>query len=268
MSFLFPKHIPLSLRIDLKMNDEALLIPFLERFNVKHYFCVFEQSPSGKEHFQCIIWMISHCEKQSIQMRNYWRIYFRDLGEHVKNHHPISITKSKHPKHLAAYCKKTISTQPFIITNLSIEQIGLIPVWLDKQAFKKRDYHDKCAIVEQQLRNVAGLSIDNFISEYTAAYLDIIGKLPSNKLQYYKLAYKLNLVDAHQYSILLGVDFNKIRPLREKSIYNDNLLLKKNNKFLVKQYNVIYKQLYPNIQPLINFNKIEPTLNPFNHCTQ
>lgn len=212
---LFPKLTCLSFRIDLKLNDEALLVPFLERFNIIKYFCVFEQSVVLKEHFQCIIWMTSCNDNTRNNMRNYWRTYFRDLGEHVPNHHPISIKKSKHPQHLASYCKKTCKSQPFIITNLSIEQIATIPAWLNKRDFKKRDRGRHLDEIYAHLASLNDLTLDTFIPYYSEAYLSHFGNLPSNKLQYYRIAVRLELIDHYQYSVLLGVHFNKIRPPRE-----------------------------------------------------
>lgn len=215
---LFPNLTCLSFRIDLKLNDEALLVPFLERFKILKYFCVFEQSVVLKEHFQCIIWTLFCNDNIRQNMRQYWRSYFRDLGEHVPNHHPISIKKSKHPLHLASYCKKTCTSQPFIITNLSTEQIATIPAWLNKRDFKRRDRTKKMEEIYVHLASLNDLTLDTFIPYYTEAYVSHFGNLPSNKLQYYRIAVRLELIDHREYSVLLGVYFNKIRPPRESVI--------------------------------------------------
>ncbi|GAC77861.1 replication protein, partial [uncultured marine virus] len=120
-----------SLRVDAKTGEYSKLTfvqQLLEEFKqfydrndtLIHYFIYIEQSTVVKKiHIQGILWTHAKLTPNELtKMRQWWK---RPAGH-------ISFCSARRVKSLAAYCSKDAGERS---TNLSEDQIALIPKWLN-----------------------------------------------------------------------------------------------------------------------------------------
>lgn len=117
----------------------------------------FEISPSGKHHYQCILW---HSRVLSTKDRNSLKSKYFRTNRDSKN--SISFTCAKKVINLSSYVFKDhqefqdltdesiIQNHDLLLTTLKWEQINLIPKWLTKEKMKakwKQDLEDEILLI-------------------------------------------------------------------------------------------------------------------------
>lgn len=183
-------HYAYQLRVDITL-DEAVtrFMEWREKYKVTHYIVGLEISENGKPHIQALVWFDKKLENVT-KVRNWW------AGKCSKTRQPISCTSAKKITNLASYCMKGKN----YVTNLQKEQLDLLPMWLDKQEFKKNKKDTWSHAIEQYLKvDAQGLEQQDVAVGLLELYKKF-DKMPTrSRLQF--LMWKYGYIENRTYAI-------------------------------------------------------------------
>lgn len=175
---------------------------------------------TGKLHYQLIVWFEQKLSsKEMTKQRNWWR---GKCGTHKNNH---AFTSARKVVTLASYCTKDLGD---LITNLSPEQLKLVPQWQNKKALKESK--------KEQFEKLLKTRLDKYINEvnvfYTGesqyntpwetkkqgypgferycnmlnkAHLEVYGQECCYRNTYFKLAKKHKIITEREFLVKIGV---------------------------------------------------------------
>lgn len=176
---------------------------------------------TGKLHYQMIVWFenkLSNNEKN--RLRNWWR---GKCGRHKNNH---AFTSARKVVNLSSYSTKEADK---IITNLSPQQLNLIPKWQNKKALKennKEKFHKLLKEKIETFRNSSVCTDKEVVKGYTPwdpytndinpdyetfckllndAYFQVYGEECCYRNTYFKLAKRHGIISHRRFLVKIGV---------------------------------------------------------------
>lgn len=203
--------------------DDTQLESWIEQSGCTYYLGKVEKgNETGKLHYQLIVWFEQKMSaKEMTKHRNWWR---GKCGTHKNNH---AFTSARKVVTLASYCTKDLGD---LITNLTQEQLKLVPQWQNKKALKENNKEKFEKLLKTNLDryknkniNLEGISDPNiqvtpwepytqglpsfekFCEILSSAYVEVYNQECCHRNTYFKLAKKHKIITCREFFIKIGV---------------------------------------------------------------
>lgn len=199
---------------------EDLIRKWVSMYNCTFYLGMLEKGQkTGKLHYQLIVWFEQKlCPKTMTKLRNWW---MGKTGTHNNSH---AFTSARKVASLAAYSTKG---QEELLTNLSFQQLLLIPKWQNKKALKLAKEDEFLESLENALLKYIDTDIDGdkysqmvspfehfkqgtpdfhkFCEMLNECHIKIYDKPCCHRNKYFRLALKYDVITFHQFLVRIGV---------------------------------------------------------------
>ena len=199
---------------------EDLIQKWVGMYNCTYYLGMLEKGQeTGKLHYQMIVWFEQKLgPKTMTKLRNWWN---DKTGLHKNSH---AFTSARKVASLAAYCTKE---QEELFTNLSPQQLTLIPKWQNKKAMKLANEDKFLLLLEKSLKTHVNTTIqgdkysqmyspfeqfkqgkpdfDKFCEMLNDAHTRVYNQPCCYRNKYFRLALKYEIIDFRQFLIKIGV---------------------------------------------------------------
>ena len=212
---IFPGYLAYSLRIDTTSDYPQGVIEHYTAHGIKndmpvaYYFFGHEVGKATeKPHFQGVVWYPEPglTSNNINNIRNNLKRYCHKHLERpagTAKWQPTAIALAK-KNTLASYCTKEHNG---VTTNMTQEQIALIPQWIEKGDFKKRlsDKLDDLVVnsIQQEYNGV--MTYNDFVSMYADHYFEVYDKYCTLRNTYFKAARKYNIISTETFLYKIGV---------------------------------------------------------------
>ncbi len=203
--------------------DDTVLEQWIGHSGCTYYLGKIETgSETGKLHYQLIVWFEQKLSgKEMTKQRNWWR---GKCGTHKNNH---AFTSARKVVTLASYSTKDLGD---LITNLSPEQLQLVPKWQNKKALKENKKEEFEKLLKTKLNsyktqnmNLEGMhgesiqvtpwqpyqqgnpDFETYCNMLNKAYVEVYGQECCYRNTYFKLAKRHKIITEREFLIKIGV---------------------------------------------------------------
>lgn len=199
---------------------EDLIRKWVGMYNCTYYLGMLEKGQeTGKLHYQMIVWFEQKLDNKTMtKLRNWWN---DKTGTHKNSH---AFTSARKVASLAAYCTKE---QSELITNLSLQQLTLIPKWQNKKAMKLAKDDEFILLLETALESYTEKIIpgdkysqmvspfeqfkqgkpdfDQYCEIFNTCHIKVYNQPCCYRNKYFRLALKYEIISFRQFLIKIGV---------------------------------------------------------------
>lgn len=194
-------------------NGNPPFIDIFEQYDIVRYCLAPETSDLGRFHWQGIIWTASPFDKKTLQnFRNKFTRFYNKLPFYDQFRSKLSVALAKKPTSLISYVLKSRNPNGEIdglISNLTMEQLELIPKWVDKVIFRKRRWENFVNLLQKDLENTTR-HFEHFNELVLKLYQQVFKTPPHSRSIYIKAALATEYISGQEYARMIGVNWNVI----------------------------------------------------------